>query len=61
MMVERLKLQGTSHSSRDLLNICVKIGASWSALSVRTVCVFLTGYYLSLCFTVWPLILLGSR
>ncbi len=31
MMVERLKQQGTSHSSRDLFEICVKMGASWSA------------------------------
>ncbi len=27
MMVERLKQQGTSHSSRDLLKICVNMGA----------------------------------
>ncbi len=31
MMVERLKHEGTSHSSSDLLKICVKMGASWSA------------------------------
>ncbi len=31
MMVEHLKQQGTLHSSRDLLKICVKMGASWSA------------------------------
>ncbi len=31
MMVERLKHEGTPHSSRDLLKICVKMGASWSA------------------------------
>ncbi len=30
-MVERLKHEGTSHSSSDLLKIFVKIGASWSA------------------------------
>ncbi len=30
MMVERLKHEGTSHSSSDLLKICVKMGASWS-------------------------------
>ncbi len=35
MMVERLKQQGTSHSSRDLLKICVKMGASWSAQTFR--------------------------
>ncbi len=28
MMVERLKHEGTSHSSSDLLKICVKMGAS---------------------------------
>ncbi len=31
MMVECLKHEGTSHSSSDLLKICVKMGASWSA------------------------------
>ncbi len=35
IMVERLKQQGTSHSSRDLLKICVKMGASWSAQTFR--------------------------
>ncbi len=35
MMVGRLKQQGTSHSSRDLLKICVKMGASWSAQTFR--------------------------
>ncbi len=35
MMVERLKHEGTSHSSRDLLKICVKMGASWSAQDFR--------------------------
>jgi len=34
-MVECLKQQGTVHSSRDLLKICVKIGASWSAQTFR--------------------------
>ncbi len=34
-MVERLKHEGTSHSSSDLLKICVKMGASWSALNFR--------------------------
>ncbi len=28
MMVERLKHEGTSHSSSDLLKICVKMGAA---------------------------------
>ncbi len=31
MMVERLKQEWTSHNSRDLMKICVKMGASWSA------------------------------
>ncbi len=35
MIVERLKYEGTSHSSRDLLKICVKMGASWSAQDFR--------------------------
>ncbi len=35
MMVERLKHDGTSHSSSDLLKICVKMGASWSAQDFR--------------------------
>ncbi len=35
MMVERLNHEGTSHSSSDLLNICVKMGASWSAQDFR--------------------------
>ncbi len=35
MMVERLKHEGTSHSSSDLLKIFVKMGASWSAQDFR--------------------------
>lgn len=35
MIVERLKQQGTSHCSNDLLRICVKTGASWSAQAFR--------------------------
>ncbi|XP_052403453.1 tripartite motif-containing protein 16-like [Carassius gibelio] len=35
MMVERLRHEGTSHSSSDLLKICVKMGASWSAQDFR--------------------------
>ncbi len=35
MMVEHLKHEGTSHSSSDLLKICVKMGASWSAQDLR--------------------------
>ena len=37
MMVEQLKQEGISHSFRDLLIICVKIGASWSAEALRQV------------------------
>ncbi len=35
MKVERLKHEGTSHSSSDLLKIFVKMGASWSAKDFR--------------------------
>ncbi len=42
MMVERLKHEGTSHSSRDLLKICVKMGASWSAQVFRQIGVTLS-------------------
>ncbi len=35
MMVERLKHEGTSHSSSDLLKICVKMGVSGSAQDFR--------------------------
>ncbi len=35
MMVERLKHEGTSHSSSDLLKIFVKMEASWSAHDFR--------------------------
>ncbi len=35
MMVECLKHEGNSHSSSDLLNICMKMGASWSAQVFR--------------------------
>ncbi len=35
MMVEHLKHGGTSHSFSDLLKICVKMGASWSAQDFR--------------------------
>ncbi len=34
-MVEHLKHEGTLHSSSDLLNICVQMGASWSAQDFR--------------------------
>ncbi len=43
MMVERLKHEGTSHSSSDLLNNFVKIGASWSAQDFRQAGVTLSG------------------
>ncbi len=35
MMVEHLKHEGTLHSSSDLLKICVKMRASWSAQDIR--------------------------
>ncbi len=35
MMVERLKHEGTSHSSSDLLKIFMKMEASWSAQDFR--------------------------
>ncbi len=35
MMVERLKHEGTLHSSSDLLKICVKMGAIWSVQVFR--------------------------
>ncbi len=35
MMVECLKHEGTSQSSSDLLKICVKMGANWSAQVFR--------------------------
>ncbi len=34
-MVKRLNHERTLHSSSDLLKICVKIGASWSAQDFR--------------------------
>ncbi len=52
MMVEHLKQQGTSHSSRDLLKICVKMGASWSAQTFRQAGEILSGpeAFLDFCF-----------
>ncbi len=52
MMVEYLKQQGTSHSSRDLLKICVKIGRSWSAHTFRQEGEILSGpeAFLDFCF-----------
>ncbi len=35
MMEEHLKHKGTLHSSSDLLKICGKMGASWSAQDFR--------------------------
>ncbi len=35
MIVERLKRQGNSHSSSELLKFCVKMGASWSAQTFK--------------------------
>ncbi len=43
MMVEHLKHEGTLHSFSDLLKICVKIGASWSAQDFRQTGVTLSG------------------
>ncbi len=43
MMVERLKPEGTSYSSSDLLKIFVKMGASWSAQDFRQAGVKLSG------------------
>lgn len=34
-MIGALKQEVTSHSSRDMLKICVKIGASWLAQTFR--------------------------
>ncbi len=42
-MVERLKHEGTLHSSSDLLKIFVKMGASWSAQDSRQAGVTPTG------------------
>ncbi len=43
MMAGRLKHEGTSHSSSDLLKIFVKMGASWSAQDFRQAGVTLSG------------------
>ncbi len=43
MMVDLLKQEGTSHSSSDLLNICVKMGARWSAQVFKQARVTLSG------------------
>ncbi len=52
MMVEHLKPQGTSHSSRDRLKICVKMGASWSAQTFSQAGEILSGpeAFLDFCF-----------
>ncbi len=53
MGVERLKHEGTSHSSSDLLTIFVKMGASWSAHDFRQACVTPSGpgvFFLFFCF-----------
>lgn len=34
-LLEHLKHEGTSHSSSDLLKICMNMGASWSAQTFR--------------------------
>ncbi len=48
MMVERLKQAGTSHNTRDLLKICVKMGASWAAQVFRQAGVNPSGGFLLL-------------
>ncbi len=52
MMVERLKHEGTLHSSSDLLEICVKMGVSWSAQDFRQTGVTQsgTGSFILFCF-----------
>ncbi len=45
MMVEHLKYEGTLHSSRDLLKIFVKTGASWSVQDFRQVGVTPSGAF----------------
>lgn len=35
VIIEHLKEHGTTHCSSNLLKICVKIGASWLAQSLR--------------------------
>ncbi len=35
ILMESLKHEGISHSSSDLLKICVKVGASWSVQDFR--------------------------
>ncbi len=51
-MVERLKHEGTSHSSCDLLTFLVKMGASWSAQDFRQAGVTLSepGDFFLFCF-----------
>ncbi len=43
MMAERLKHEGTSHSSSDLLKTFVKMGTSWSAQDFRQTSVTQSG------------------
>ncbi len=52
MMAERLKHEGTSRSSSDLLNIFVKMEASWSAQDFRQAGVTLSepGAFFLFCF-----------
>ncbi len=52
LMVECLKQQGTSHSSRDLLKICVKMEANWSAQTFRHAGEIPSGpeFFLDFCF-----------
>ena len=48
MMVEHLRQEVTSHTSRNLLNIRQKIGASWSAQVLRQAGVMLSAAFLLL-------------
>ncbi len=43
MTVEHLKHEGNSHSSSDLLKICVKMGTSWLAWDFKQTGVTLSG------------------
>ncbi len=52
-MVESLKQEGTSHSSSDLLKICVKMGASWLAQDFRQTSVTPSGLVPSFSCSFW--------
>ncbi len=52
IMVERMKHEGTSHNSSDMLKIFVNMGASWSAQDFRQAGVTLSrsGAFFLFCF-----------